>query len=662
MNLLSALATRSKLLLMLAPPVVALLLFAGNGATDKFASHRQMQQLERLSALAVQASAAVHELQRERGMTAGFLAAGGNSGGDALATQQDASDLRIAGLRPALTGIDHEGLAAATTGAQRALSRLPTLRDDAKRLALAPKDAVAGYSALIDALLGVVAQVTQASDDGRVVKQTSAYTLLLQIKETAGLERATLNQAFTADRFDPESYRRFVALVATQEALGRLFAAAIDPLAGQAYAEASQGQAARQVDSLRAAAIERADSGGFGIDPPQWWNASTRKIEALKAVEDQLSGDLSRTVAALRESAAQALTAYLALTAVALAATLLLAFLIARDLLRQIGGEPEYAVRIANRVAAGDLAQDITLRDGDRSSVLYALKSMVGRLAQTIAEVRAASDNLSAASDQVSATAQSLAQSTSEQSASVEATSSSVEQMSASIGQNNDNARVTDSLAAKAAGEAAEGGEAVRQTVAAMKSIAGKIGIIDDIAYQTNLLALNAAIEAARAGEHGKGFAVVAAEVRKLAERSQVAAQEIGELAGSSVETAERAGALLGGMVPSIRKTSDLVQEIACASSEQSAGANQISHAMNQLNAVTQKNAAASEELAATAEEMSSQAEQLQAAMAFFTVDDRHLGPVERLLHASPAMPAIPGARRPRAVAATDDDPDFIRF
>ena len=192
--------------------------------------------------------------------------------------------------------------------------------------------------------------------------------------------------------------------------------------------------------------------------------------------------------------------------------------------------------------------------------------------------------------------------------------------MTASISQNTENARMTDGMASQAASEAVEGGAAVTSTVDAMRQIARKILIIDDIAYQTNLLALNAAIEAARAGEHGKGFAVVAAEVRKLAERSQVAAAEIGDVASNSVELAERAGQLLGQMVPNIQKTSGLVQEISAASDEQSSGVSQINSALSQLSQTTQQNAAGSEQLAATAEEMSVQAEDLQRTMGFFRV------------------------------------------
>lgn len=324
------------------------------------------------------------------------------------------------------------------------------------------------------------------------------------------------------------------------------------------------------------------------------------------------------------------------------------------------------AVNAARQLADGDMTTHIEVKSRDEvGQLLGAMRDMVTKISQVISEVTSGADNLASASEQVSSTSQSLSQASGEQAASVEETTASMEQMTASINQNTENAKVTNNMSNKASKEAVEGGEAVEQTVVAMKSIAEKISIIDDIAYQTNLLALNAAIEAARAGNHGKGFAVVAAEVRKLAERSQIAAQEIGHVAGTSVELAERAGRFLGEIVPSIQKTSDLVQEIAAASSEQSAGVGQINNAMEQLNQLTQQNASASEELAATSEEMSSQAEQLQQSMGFFKISHDHR-PAPKPATRAPAIPLYNDKQSPALGSAGGEEPinesAFVRF
>lgn len=279
------------------------------------------------------------------------------------------------------------------------------------------------------------------------------------------------------------------------------------------------------------------------------------------------------------------------------------------------------AVGAIEKVAGGDLTATIEISSRDEiGQICAAMNRMIGSLREIIGEVRTATANVASGSEQMSATAQQLSQGASEQAAAAEESTSSMEEMASSIDRNADNAKQTDKIASKAADDAKAGGESVARTVTAMREVADKISIIEEIARKTDLLALNAAVEAARAGEHGKGFAVVASEVRKLAERSQTAAAEISKITASGVQVAEQAGEMLTKLVPDIRKTAELVQEIAAASGEQNTGAMQVNKAIQQLDQVIQQNSSASEEMAGTAEELATQAQQLQTSIAFFKV------------------------------------------
>ena len=274
---------------------------------------------------------------------------------------------------------------------------------------------------------------------------------------------------------------------------------------------------------------------------------------------------------------------------------------------------------VADQMSEGNLTVQVTPRSAD-DSFANAFVSMIGTLSRVIGDMRSGAAAITSASQQLTASAQSLSEGANDEAASVEETTSSLEEINTSIARNATSSREMEQMALKGVKDADESAKAIQQMLAVMKTIADKVSIIEEIANQTNLLALNAAIEAARAGEHGRGFNVVATEVRKLAERSQAAAKEITRLTGSSQEVAEASGALLSELVPSIRKTANIVQTVAAASSDQASGIEQVTRALGQVDEITQRNAAAAEQLAAMAEEMSAQADTLQRQVSFFSV------------------------------------------
>jgi len=309
-----------------------------------------------------------------------------------------------------------------------------------------------------------------------------------------------------------------------------------------------------------------------------------------------------------------------------------LALLLVRSVVKQLGGEPGEVASLATTIANADLSSTVAVRAGDTGSVMAAMARMQNALTGIVASVRSNADGVATASAQIAQGNQDLSGRTEQQASALQQTAATMEQLGSTVRSNADSAKQANQLAQGASNVAAQGGEVVGQVVETMRGIndssrkiADIITVIDGIAFQTNILALNAAVEAARAGEQGRGFAVVAGEVRTLAQRSADAAKEIKSLITASVERVEhgttlvdQAGKTMNDIVTAIHRVTDIVGEITSASVEQSSGVGQVGEAITQMDQATQQNAALVEESAAAAESLRLQAQRLVQTVAVF--------------------------------------------
>ncbi len=289
---------------------------------------------------------------------------------------------------------------------------------------------------------------------------------------------------------------------------------------------------------------------------------------------------------------------------------------------------------VVERAGTGDFTPRIetTGKTGFFKVMADGINLLMETLVTIVDQVKDSSLRINGAAGDIAAGNIDLASRTEQQAASLEETASSMEQLTSAVRNNSESARQASQLARGAAEVASKGGAAVGEVVTVMgainassKKIVDIISVIDGIAFQTNILALNAAVEAARAGEQGRGFAVVAAEVRSLAQRSASAAKEIKTLIGDSVEKVSTgsqlvalAGETMGEIVGSVKRVTDIINEISAASDEQSRGIEQVNSAITQLDEVTQKNSSLVEAGTTSARALESQSSEMMQAVARF--------------------------------------------
>jgi methyl-accepting chemotaxis protein len=513
--------------------------------------------------------------------------------------------------------------------------------------------------------IGIAAGVAFATSALMHVKRVASvdYPLLESVKSLAG-EVQRITDDFNAAVAEGE--KKKLDEVAGRAARIRQQLAQIERLPGQSgfahrtqelfdayYAPASaaarimlgvdKGDAKPSIDAMQ---------GAIRLLEEELDRATQRSLSGFTASLDEAQNDIGNVLTAM--------TAAAVLVVLVLA---LVSWLIVRAIWKQLGGEPEYARRIARDIARGNLAMPITVAAGDDHSQLAALRAMQGSLADLIAGIRHSAGSVRESSGEIAKGMTELSARTDEQASSLEETASNMEELTATVKQNAERAVRARDLALASTQVALRGGAAVQDVVVTMDEINASstqivdiVAVIDGIAFQTNILALNAAVEAARAGEQGRGFAVVAAEVRSLSQRTAASAKEIKDLIRDSVEkvgTGRRqvseAGTTMTQVVESINGVSGAVGEISSASVEQSTGITEMGRAVTQIEAVTQHNASLVEQTSAAAQSLSEQAQRLEEAVRVFQLNDvgREVTGRESPLALSgdPPRPALPRAR-----------------
>ncbi len=584
-NFIQNISIRFKISLMVLIPalvVIALTIFL---IRENVSSIAQSGGLRSMLNISTSMSLVVHELQKERGNSAGFIGSKGTQFRDELAEQRVLTDEKIKDLNVLISQIDLSSFSSdyvrdLNEGLDN-LKKLSSIRADVDALSGKQGAAIPYYTSTIGSLLDTVLFASTMSTNNMTTKHLFSYVNFLYAKEMAGLERATVNGALTSGRFTDETYDRFISLMTQQDIFHKLFLAMAGTDEIMSYDMAAEDPSFAEVDRMRAIVREKAKEGGFNIEPKYWFATITEKIDSLKTVEDIIADNIITELDNAVSRAKNNLFIFLAVVITALLFTIIFSAITSRDILTRINIVKNKLTEIAHNK---NLCEKMGLTSKDEIGIIAkSIDSFVEFIRSTMLEIKEQGRaNVQIATHLVDTT---MAVNSSLENSEIVAKDNikSGNEISVLIEKNISEALETKDAAASAVEELekirgnirhftnevkdkseaeAEIAKDINNLVIDAENVKKVLVVISEIADQTNLLSLNAAIEAARAGEQGRGFAVVADEVRKLAEKTQHSLGEINKIINTVLTGVSDAGEKINRNSKDIIKLVDTAEDV----------------------------------------------------------------------------------------------------